>query len=149
MVTLKNVIATISSILKTNFPNIDIPSTDIKEGSKRPYFYVELDDFKSKLLNKWNKECKISIRIYYFSKDEYKNQVELLEMQEALNDLFISGIWIENTPFFIHQLEDGLDFMVTDGVLQLQFYLYYVQTIEEDDTSELMEDLDINTIISE
>lgn len=148
MVTLKNVIATVSSILLNNFPQINIQSTDIKEGFEQPSFYVELDNFKTNLLNKWHKKYKVSIRIYYFPKDTYKNQIELLEMQEILSDLFLKGIWVENTSFFIYKTEDDLDFTVTDGVLQLQFYLNYVQTIEEEDTTELMEELDVNTTIN-
>lgn len=149
MVTLKNVIATISSMLINAFPEIPIQSTDIKEGFEQPSFYVELDNFKTNLLNKWHKEYKVSIRIYYFPSNDYKNQIELLEIQEILSDLFLKGIWIENTHFFVYKTEDNLDFTITDGVLQLQFYLNYVQTIEEDDITELMEDLDINTIINE
>lgn len=148
MIGIKDIITAINKLLNENYPDIEIQSTDIKEGYARPCFYVEMDGEKSTKYNKFNTEKTVSIRIYYFPSDDNHARIENLEMQDKLSDLFGDGVWITPSffmPTFQQDGEDaGLDFTIVDDVLQLQFYLYSIQELPDTDNSEPLENLHQN-----
>ncbi|MEY8001609.1 DUF6838 family protein [Clostridium sp. Mt-5] len=149
MIGIKDIITAINDLLAQNFTDVTIQSTDITEGYTRPCFYVELDKNSASKINTKLRDKSISIRIYYFPKDRYNNEVENLNIQDQLENIFLEGLWV-NPSFFMPTFQQdgqdsGLDFVIVDGVLQLQFYLYAVQAIEDTDTSEPLENLNVNT----
>ena len=148
MIEIKDIIIAINDLLDKNFPDIERQSTDIRQGFTRPCFYVELDRTTSSKVNTQIRDSIISIRIYYFPKDEYNNRIELFDMQSKLEDIFLEGLWINPSFFMPHfqqdGTDDGLDFITVDGVLQLQFYLYSAQKIEDTTPYEPLENLNTN-----
>ncbi|AZV56797.1 DUF6838 family protein [Clostridium sp. AWRP] len=147
MVTIKDIVKAINLKIKDKFPDIPIQSTDIKEGFKRPSFYVNKDDNKSNRYNQDIKESKTSIRIYYFPTSAYKNRIELLNMENDLTDLFLDGVLVstDDGEYLMEILEDDIDSVVTDGVLQVHFYLYLLQDFSEED-AEVMEELEMDEL---
>ena len=148
MIGIKDIIAAINNLLKENFPDVKRQSTDIRQGYTRPCFYTEMDRDMANKLNTRLREKTVSIRIYYFPTTEYDSRVELLNIQDKLEDIFLEGVWITPSffmPTFQQDGQDsGLDFVIVDGILQLQFYLYSIQEIEDTDTHEPLENLNIN-----
>lgn len=142
MIGLKDIIKSINDKIEADFSNIEIQSTDIKEGFLRPCFYVEIDNNKANKLNPSSKEKTLTVRIYYFPTDRYENRIELLETQDNLENMFFEGLQV-NQDFFIPTLDNELNFTTTDGVLQLSFDLYYVQLLDEE-YAEPLEELVIN-----
>jgi len=142
MIGLKDIKKAINDKIKANFSNIKIQSTDIKEGFKRPSFYVKIDNNRDNKFNPSSKEKTVTIRIYYFPNSKYENEVELLETQDTLENIFLEGLQV-NDGFYIPTLDNELNFTTTDGVLQLAFDLYCIQLLDEED-AEPLDDLEIN-----
>ena len=148
MIGIKDIITAINNLLKENFPDVKRQSTDIRQGYKRPCFYVEMDRDMAYKLNTQLKEKTVSIRIYYFPTTEYDSRVELLDMQDKLENIFLEGVWI--TPSFFMPTfqqdgqDNGLDFVIVDGILQMQFYLYSIQEIPDTTEYEPLENLYTN-----
>ena len=148
MIGIKDVITAINNLLKENFTDVKRQSTDIRQGYKRPCFYVEMDRDMAYKLNTQLKEKTVSIRIYYFPTTEYDSRVELLDMQDKLENIFLEGVWI--TPSFFMPTfqqdgqDNGLDFVIVDGILQMQFYLYSIQEIPDTTEYEPLENLYTN-----
>ncbi len=85
----KNVIAGIISHLKTEFPTVNYESRDLSEGFLRPCFFVWLDNINVTNYHQQMGERSLTARISYFPTDMYTNNIELLETQQRLEDLFI------------------------------------------------------------
>jgi len=145
-VKLKIIVKTVNLILKSKFPNIDRQSTDIQEGFSRPSFFVTTDSNKSGQQNDRITNKKVGIRIYYFPSNEHNCQVELLEMQDSLDELFSDGFMIQDGSdnTYINLDEDGIDYNITDGVLQALFYVNYMNESDPDADYDYMEELNLN-----
>lgn len=125
MVTIKDVINAINKLLKTNF-TVKIANKNIREKIIRPSFYVDLEQNDSIQLNSICKQNNLTVRIYYFPTDPNNNRIELLDVQEKLNNLFLKGLSVTE-DFYIYLVTDNpLEFVVVDGVLQLKLELYYL-----------------------
>lgn len=143
MVTIKDVMKAINKLLETNF-TVKIASKNIREKIIRPSFYVDLEQNDSIQLNSICKQNNLTIRIYYFPTDPNNNRIELLDVQEKLNNLFLKGLSVTE-DFYIYLVTDNpLEFVVVDGVLQLKLELYYLQEIEDTTEYEMMEELYVN-----
>ncbi|WP_333860799.1 phage tail terminator family protein [Clostridium sp.] len=143
MVTIKDVINAINKLLETNF-TVKIANKNIREKIIRPSFYVDLEQNDSIQLNSICKQNNLTVRIYYFPTDPNNNRIELLDVQEKLNNLFLKGLSVTE-DFYIYLVTDNpLEFVVVDGVLQLKLELYYLQEIEDTSEYEMMEELCVN-----
>lgn len=146
MLSLKDIIKAVNNEIKIVFPKINISSEDIKEGFKRPSFFVNIENNMSNKFNEVTKEKKLTIRIYYFPSDRYKNRVELLEAQDKLENIFFEGLKVNDNTFI--PLADDMEAIIVDGVLQLSLYLYVLEEIEDTDTSPLMDTLHIDNKVN-
>ena len=140
MLSLKDIVKAVNNEISLNFPNININSKDIKEGFKRPSFFIDIENDKTNKFNAVTKDKTLTIRIYYFPSDKYQNRVELLEMQDKLENMFYQGLKINDNTFI--PLADDMDAIVVDGVLQISLYLYTIEEIDDIDTSPLMDTLE-------
>jgi len=143
---LKTIVKTINNMLKAKFLDIHRQSTDIQEGFKRPSFFVTTDSNKSGQQNDRITNKKVGIRIYYFPSNEHNCQIELLEMQDSLDELFSNGFMIQEgeDKTYINLDEDGIDFNTTDNVLQALFYVNYMNETDPDADYDYMEKLNLN-----
>ena len=127
-------------------------STDIKESITRPSFYIEFEDNKTGSFNSNSKERTTNIKIYYFPKDRIKYKLELMDIQDYLENIFLKYVKI-NDGFYVNVNE--LDFDIVDGVLICSLELYILEDISEEifadtvqskenENNELMEDIEIN-----
>lgn len=126
MITLEKIAFAINETLAAAFPDIPIQSTDITEGFKRPSFFVDFEDVTASAYGSCSKERSITVMIYYFPKDRYKNKLEIMRVQEGLQNAFHRHLTIDE-EFVIHLPE--IEFSKVDGVLQSSFDLY---TLESD-----------------
>lgn len=144
MIRIKDVIKAINTLLKANFQDIKMSSKDIRRCIIRPSFYVDLEQNDSMQFNSICKENTLTVRIYYFPSDSNNNRIELLDVQEKLNNIFLKGLSV-NEDFYIYFTEDNKpEFITVDGVLQLKLELYYLQEIEDTNTYEMLEELETN-----
>ncbi|WIF95124.1 phage tail terminator family protein [Caminicella sporogenes] len=136
----------IVSKLKNKFKNIEIVSTDMNEGIIRPSFFIDFDDMKSNDFMGEMIDREITVRIYYFSSDRYKNKIELLNMQDELNDLFMQNNIIEIDEFTKVEIEE-LEFNIVDKVLHCYFNIMLSEDYDRyDNDVEIMEDLQFKNL---
>ncbi|WGT38247.1 hypothetical protein QH639_20900 [Lysinibacillus sp. 1 U-2021] len=120
MITFKQIKAAINDKLQSNFIDVDVFSKSVNEGFTRPSFKVELDNVKREgYLTQVEKSC--TVRIFYFPTDENDNAIELLDVQEALADLFDLKFSVDDRHLDI--VEPNFDEI--DGVLQFEFDLQF------------------------
>lgn len=137
MITMKEIITGINERLKQIAPDVDIQSTDIREGYNTPSFFVEAESPRLSQYGAWGRERNVPIVIYYFPPDRHHKQMDLLTMQETLEQGFIQPFEIRK-GFTVFPME--LTPTTTDGVLQFAFELYtleYDVTEDGDDMKDL------------
>ncbi len=136
-----DIVTALNDEIRKMFPDVNIPATDIKEGFDRPAFFVELPMRKTFALSEDIKERKISIRIYYFPTDWRRYQDEVLEVTEVIESLLL------NKPLVVgNQLLNvtEVDSDVSDGILQCNFDIEFVEIFEEtNDEGYMIETLDL------
>lgn len=116
MITFKKIKTTVNKKLISNFRDIDVSSKSSNEGFERPSFKVELDNVKREgSLTQVERSC--TVRIFYFPSTIDDNAAELLDVQEALGDLFDLKFTVEGRHLDV--VEPNFDEI--DGVLQFEF----------------------------
>ncbi|QSB10445.1 hypothetical protein JTI58_01640 [Lysinibacillus fusiformis] len=142
MITFKQIKAAINEKLQSNFIDIDVSSKSASKGFTRPSFKVELDNVKREgYLTQVEKSC--TVRIFYFPTDENDNVIELLDVQEALGNLFDLKFSVGDRHLDIGEP----NFIEIDGVLQFEFDISFEDKREigygEIDNPGLMQELEL------
>ncbi|AHN20306.1 phage tail terminator family protein [Lysinibacillus varians] len=120
MITFENIRTIVTRKLKANFKGLKVSSKSVKDGFTRPSFKLELDNVKREgYLTQVEKSC--TVRIFYFPTDENDNSIELLDVQEALGNLFDLKFSVGDRHLNI--VEPNFDEI--DGVLQFEFDLQF------------------------
>ena len=125
--------AAIVSKLRKIDPEVEINSSDIEEGFKRPCFYVDMLNGKvNNLMDKFQ-EKNLEFDILYFPKHPKKNQIDLLEMRDKLTESFVENSYFNITDDLVVQATDVNIFEV-DKVLHCKFNIFiseqYIKTYE-------------------
>jgi hypothetical protein len=136
MITYKNIKIAVNTLLKNKF-GVEINSNDLKEGFKRPSFFVSFDNFLRSSTEEQVQKS-LTIRIYYFPTDRYNYSVELLDIQESLESLFDLKLEVLDRKFNINEAST----VVTDGVLEFSFDIEFKEGKDIPDAP-LMEKLEI------
>ncbi|RMD02740.1 hypothetical protein D9O40_05415 [Clostridium autoethanogenum] len=141
MITVADVITQINTMLTTKFPNTNITFTDNPDGHERPAFYTTILSNASNQLSDRRTQKKIGIKIYYFPTDEHDYLEELCNIQENIDELFCQGFPMQD--IYINLDEDGIDYNITDGILQILFYVnYYLERDTEEDNLDYIENIE-------
>ena len=142
MLGISKVIVAIKKKLNKVFPKIEVQMQDIEEGFKRPSFFIELANIKSKDFMKNFKDNSLTVRIIYFPSHPHKNQLELLKMMDELDKIFIEDNILELDVDFRTEIYEA-DKNVVDKVLHYNFDIYFSeQYIKEMIEVEMMENLE-------
>lgn len=142
MLGISKVITAIKKKLNKAFPKIEVQMQDVEEGFKRPSFFIELTNIKSKDFMKSFKDNSLTIRIIYFPSHPHKNQLELLKMMDELDKIFIEDNVLELDVDFRTEIYET-DKNVVDKVLHYSFDIYFSeQYIKEMIEVEMMENLE-------
>lgn len=125
--------AAIVSKLRKIDPEVEINSSDIEEGFKRPCFYVDILNGKVKNLMDKFQEKNLEFDILYFPKHPKKNQIDLLEMRDKLTESFVENSYFNIMGDLVVQATD-VDIFEVDKVLHCKFNIFiseeYVRTYE-------------------
>ena len=141
---MKHVELAINKKLKSAYPEVGIEPDDIKDGIKRPSFFVDFSYNKTtKVSDEFHKKD-LSVVIYYFPSDRNKYSMEILEVSEILEELFLGRLIIEDGTEEIIVPINSVDLDTIDGVLQVSFDLEVFTSKVEVDENELMEELEVS-----
>lgn len=109
---------TIYRILSTTeFNTVKIVPEDLSEPITRPAFKVCLEDSNSNKSYLYDNVHSIKFGVYFFAQDVNKTKMDNLKVRNYLINGLIENI-VDNTNTYFYQInEDGLNFLVEDGVL--------------------------------
>jgi len=139
MLTLKQIILAINEIILAKFPTIEIQSTDVKEGFKRPSFFVQLDNIDSDTGLYFSKRS-MTTRIHYFPSNRHNYSLELMDIQDDLESIFNLNFGVDNRVITIQETRA----QTIDGVLEFEFDFGFVESKEIADEGVTMEELEYN-----
>lgn len=145
----ENILEALVKYLETLPGEIEVQTQDVEEGFERPSFFVGLDNIKVNDFMKTSKVRDLTVRITYFPKDKHINQIELLDMQESLEELFIENNYIEILPetedreAVVVEVENA-KFPSDKDILQFQFDITLDEYYIRETNYEKMENLEIN-----
>lgn len=120
-------------LINSSYSAVEFSSTDIKEEIIRPCFYVEFFKNKTGKFNANNKERKLTTKLYYFAADPTKYKLELMEIQDLLEGIFLEGLKVNDN--FIINIDNGIEFDIDkqNGFLIATFDLYTIEEIPTND----------------
>jgi len=137
MITLKDIKKAINSIISNKFPDVEIMSTDVKEGFNRPSFFVQLDNVtKDDRLYYFTRD--MTVRIYYFPSDRYNYNLEVLDVVDGLESIFNLNFNVSDRVITI----DNTSYDITDGVLEFDLEFNYTDSYGYEEQGELIEELE-------
>ncbi|KZL93554.1 phage tail terminator family protein [Clostridium magnum] len=141
------VIQVTQGLINTTFKNVKFTSTDITENLTRPSFFIDFENNKTGLMNAFNKERNVELKLFYFSKTRKNNKLELMDMQEQLENIFLKYIKV-NDDFYIPINNIDFDVVKEQGYLLATIELYTLELLPEDSqndsgSGEMIEELDI------
>ena len=125
--------------------DIAITSQDIEEGFERPSFFVSLENIKQKNHMSNALERTGDIRISFFPSNKHKNQVEILDTQDLLTDIFQKERDIKLESGSVIQVDEA-DVDVVDKVLHFDFKIWLLELYDREITAENMEELIIEGV---
>lgn len=79
--------------IKTNFPSNQLYGEKVKQGFKRPAFFIQIIPVSNKLFNKYLTERIVSIDIIFIpDRDNNQEAEDILGMVDKLDSLFVSPL---------------------------------------------------------
>jgi hypothetical protein len=130
---LKSVIQT----LKNTYPDHKIYEEKVTQGLKRPCFFVDIIPIALEKESPNRQDRSLIVDIQYMSFEDTK--VKNLEMAESLGQLFNS---IEFDNFKVNPSNER--FEVVDGILHYLFDLDFLVIGSQEDSSDLIGEININ-----
>lgn len=127
--------------LELKFMGIPIKSTNV-EKIVRPSFCIDFDNIKVDDFMDEALDRNITVRIYYYATDRYKNKIENLNIQDDLTLLFLEDNILEVNESTKIQIEE-LEFDLVDGVLVMNFDIFISEDYNRIDDTPNMEELEI------
>lgn len=130
--------------IKFKFPNI-VFSTDIEKAITRPSFFIDLDNIESRDFMNRAQDRDLTVRIYYFSSTVDGNRIELLNMYDDLEELFLENNLITVDEYIKFEIEE-LKLSVVDKVLHCYFDIRISENYNRIDNTPVMEELEVDGI---
>lgn len=141
MITYTDIRMAINQKLETT--GVTINSRDVKEGFKRPSFFLQLNNV-GRGGSESQVEKSLTAQIYYFPSDRYEYEIEVLEMQETLDNLFDLKLPIKDRLINISEYNSFLN----DGVLNVLFDIEFEEARNREKYEqypyEIMHELEFN-----
>lgn len=131
-----------SAIVKKLEENTRVEVLSVDEGITRPSFFISLDNIKASDFMREALDREITVRIYYFSTTVDNNKIELLNMQDKLNEVFLEDNLIKVNEYMNIEV-DELEFNVIDKVLHCYFDMRLCENYNRTDDRPYMEELEI------
>ncbi|WP_313757069.1 DUF6838 family protein [Tissierella sp.] len=113
------------------------------EGVNRPSFFMSFDKMKSTDFMRETLDRTITVKIHYFSSTIDNNEIELFDMQDKLNKIFLEDNLIKVNEYMEIEV-DELNFSITDKVLQCYFDIRISEAYNRIDDRPYMKELEIN-----
>ncbi len=117
--------------------DVPIIAEELKEPIERPSLKIMIENHKNGKLNHFFQQKNMTIYIYFFAKNEIRSKFDNIKLQNAIEQTFLDGIFINGMWFDIEEINSDS----TDGILCCSFDLEMIEEIEREQTDEYMEEL--------
>lgn len=146
MLSVVDVIRSLTELINTNYPQYKIIDCDIDEGFDRPSFFIDVEDVNTSwVATDYIKESS-NIQIVFFAENRYEGFLDLLDMKNNLTVLFDEPLYIsdETSEYYVSLLTTNSDLYKQDKVLTFNIQAELIQKVERVDNSPYMEQLNCN-----
>ncbi|RXI70502.1 phage tail terminator family protein [Clostridium tetani] len=138
MISIVDIKKSINLILKTNFENVNIYAGEVKEGFKKPSFFVQLFVENNDLFSGEISENSITVEIVYLTVD--KIELENIKIYERLKKFFNLPIQICDRKILPRNIRANFN-----DFLSFRFNLKFYDDVQiKPEQYEKMGELDIN-----
>ncbi|QQE75216.1 phage tail terminator family protein [Brevibacillus composti] len=120
MLTRAQINKAINDKIKAEFPGIEIASSDVEEGFKRPSFFVMLETNRAEALQ-FNSLRDMTCRILFFPTSRHKYKEEAYDVMDRLEKLFGLSLPVGDRVITINHAESRL----VDKVVHFDFDFEY------------------------
>ncbi len=129
---IKKITGAITKILKNEFNNIDVYSTDIEAGYNLPCFFIKCNSIKTEKLSSKIDTLYINLDILYACENKEQNQNECFEMAEKLRNLLIDKYIKIDDDLTFQIYEDSIDIENDYISVSVDVEMYLIKDTEED-----------------
>lgn len=146
MLTVIDVIRSLSELIKTNYPNYKVIDYDVDEGFEKPAFFIEPEDVQTSwVASDYIKESS-TLNIVFFAENRYEGFLDLLDMKNNLTLLFDDPLYITDgkTEYYCQMLTTDSDLYKQDKVLTFNIQADLIQKVERKEVKPYMENLETN-----
>lgn len=146
MLSVVDVIRSLTELINTNYPQYKIIDCDIDEGFDRPSFFIDVEDVNTSwVATDYIKESS-NIQIVFFAENRYEGFLDLLDMKNNLTVLFDEPLYIsdETSEYYVSLLTTNSDLYKQDKVLTFNIQADLIQKVERKETKHYMEELNTN-----
>lgn len=143
MLSVVDVIRSLTELINLNYPQYKIIDYDVDEGFDRPCFFIDVEDVNTSwVATDYIKESS-NIQIVFFAENRYEGFLDLLDMKNNLTVLFDEPLHIsdETSEYYVSLLTTNSDLYKQDKVLTFNIQADLIQKVERVDNSPYMEEL--------
>lgn len=143
MATMIDLKKSINKVLESNFPNVELYSSDAKEGFNEPCFFTQIVSLNSENETVNYTSNKVMVAVNYFC--ENRTELENLKMDVDLREAFGMNLKVNQRSFLIQNISSS----IVDEILQLRFNLDYLVSSDRnknlgEEEYELMKEIDLD-----
>ena len=153
MLSIIDIIRSLSSLIESNFPDYPIQDRDLEEGFDRPCYFIDINSVVTEsLTNKLVKET-ANIEIDFLSEDIYKGFLNLLDVKNELVILFSNPLPLtdEQGNSVAHVVFNDVrtEIVKADKALICTMTTELIQEIEDNVDLPLIEEIDLKVTVNE
>ena len=146
MLSVIDIIRSLSELIETNYPNYPVVDMDIDEDYPRPSYFIDVEDVQTSwVASDYIKESS-TIKIVFFAQNRYEGFLDLLDMKNNLTVLFDDPLFVTDgkTEYYVQMLTTDSDLYKQDKVLTFNIQADLIQKVERKETKPYMENLETN-----
>lgn len=146
MLSVIDIIRSLSELIEKNYPNYPVVDMDIDEDYPRPSYFIDVEDVQTSWeASDYLKESS-NIKIVFFAENRYEGFLDLLDMKNNLTILFNDPLLVSDgeMDYYVSLLNTNSELYKSDKVLTFDITADLIQKVERVETQPNMEHLDIN-----
>lgn len=146
MLSVIDIIRSLSELIETNYPNYPVVDMDIDEDYTRPSYFIDVEDVQTSwVASDYIKESS-TIKIVFFAQNRYEGFLDLLDMKNNLTVLFDDPLFVTDgkTEYYVQMLTTDSDLYKQDKVLTFNIQADLIQKVERKENKPYMENLETN-----
>lgn len=141
MTRLTDIYAAVNALLIKRYPNIKVHGKEVREGYKKPSFFVSFTPIENSNHSVNFRYKKYDIVVVYFQ--EQSDEIDNLEKIDEMEELFGNGFKVGERYIHVDEFEHeyiGED----DNILQFTVTIEFYDDIEKEETSDMMSEIVMN-----